>query len=239
MIQKLFKKLPKQKIRDRIFHQIKSLIATGKLLPEQKIPSEMELCSLFDVSRSSVREAILRLECLGFVEQRHGEGTFVKSATEAVVLDYMTEMAKEKEFLSGLMEIREVLEIWAARRAALKATDEDIKALKAIVGGMQTQSSTAQPQFKTNVSLHTQITVASQNPFLIHMMSSIQSWIGTVTSQVYRGQKPTPTLHSKLTQQHQRIVDAIAAGDAPGAEVAMAEHLAFASHRIENPDAPL
>ena len=59
-----------------VFEQIKELIVTGKLLPEQKIPGEMALTSLFNVSRSSVREAILKLECLGFVEQKRGGWDF-------------------------------------------------------------------------------------------------------------------------------------------------------------------
>ena len=233
MVRELFKKIPREKVSDKIFNQVKELIVAGKLLPGQKIPSEMELLALFNVSRSSVREAVLRLECLGFVEQRHGEGTFVKSATEAVVLDYMTQMAGKEDFLSGLMEVRAVLETWAAGAAAQRASEEDIRGLEAIVAAMGRHSGNTPPRFDENVNLHRQIAAASRNPFLIHMMSSILGWIGTVTGRVYADSKESGKLYQSFTRQHEAIVTAIAQRDPQGAKKAMAEHLGFASLRID------
>lgn len=233
-MRELFKKIPKKKVSDRVFDQVKSLIVTGKLLPGQKIPSEMELIGLFDVSRSSVREAILRLECLGFVEQRHGEGTFVKSATEAVVLDYMTEISRETDFMSGLMEIRNVLEVWAARTAAARATDENLDVLMNIITAMKERQKPEPPRFDHNVTLHRQIVAATHNPFLIHMMSSILSWIGTVTHQIYEKPQAAPALYREITRQHSQVIDAIIARDEDGAEQAMIAHLDFVSKRIAN-----
>ncbi len=225
----LFKKIPKKKVRDKVFDQIKSLIVEGTLLPGQKIPPELELCDLFSVSRSSVREAVLRLECLGFVEQRHGEGTFVKSVTESVILNYTAEMASDRSFFSGLMEIREVLEIWAARTAADRASEKDIKDLVQIVRIMESHSGPLPPKFDQNVDLHCRIAAASHNPFLIHMMGSILDWIGTVTDRIYDEQSHPLDLFNTLTRQHRMIVDAIAAGDGEAAANAMADHLEFAA----------
>lgn len=47
----------------------------------EKIPTELELIETFEVSRSVIREAITELRSLGFVETRHGIGTFVKEQT--------------------------------------------------------------------------------------------------------------------------------------------------------------
>ena len=229
----MFKKIPKQKVSDKIFDQIKDLIVSGRLLPGEKIPPEMELMSLFDVSRSSVREAVLRLECLGFVSHRHGEGTFVKSATETPVLDYMTEMAQEADFLEGLMEIRTVLEVWAARTAAVRAEDQEIRELENIIASMTGRKGSHPPRFKSNVSLHRQIAVASHNPFLVHMMSSILGWIGKVTDRIYPEGEPFGTLYDQITSQHKAIVDAIAARNPDDAARAMSDHLSFTALKIE------
>jgi len=233
-VRELFKKIPKKKVSDKVFDQVKSLIVTGKLLPGQQIPSEMDLIDLFDVSRSSVREAILRLECLGFVEQRHGEGTFVKSATEAVVLDYMTEISRETDFMSGLMETRNILEVWAARTAATRATDENLDELRNIITAMKIRQKPDPPRFNHNVTLHRQIVAATHNPFLIHMMSSILGWIGTVTHQIYENPKVAPGLYQEITRQHSQVVDAIIVRDEDAAEQAMIAHLDFVSDRITN-----
>ncbi len=229
----MFKKIPKQKVSDKVFEQIKDLIVSGRLLPGEKIPPEMELMTLFDVSRSSVREAVLRLECLGFVAHRHGEGTFVKSATETPVLDYMTEMAREADFIEGLMEIRTVLEVWAARTAAVRADDEEIRELETIITAMTEKQGSHPPRYKSNVRLHRQIAVASHNPFLVHMMSSILGWIGKVTDRIYPEGESFGTLYDQITSQHKAIVDAIAAHNPDEAARAMAEHLSFTAVRIE------
>ncbi len=222
----LFKKIPQKKVSDKVFEQIKTLIITGKILPSQKIPPEMELTSLFNVSRSSVREAILKLECLGFVEQKRGDGTFVKSVTQAPIQDYMEEMTGEKDFLAGLMETRIVLETWAAATAAVRATTEEIETLREIVEEMENHQ-TEKIGYELNVKLHSRITSATHNPFLIHMMGSIMKWLATISQRVYADHPKNPNLTQKLTRQHLCIVNAIADRNPEDASTAMADHLNY------------
>ena len=127
----LFKKIPQKKVSDRVFDQVRDLIANGRLLPGDRLPPERELTGMLEVSRSSVREAIRKLECLGFVEQRQGEGTFIRSATAGPMTDLMQELIKEDNFIFDLMEIRAVLETWGAARAADRASAGDIAAMVA------------------------------------------------------------------------------------------------------------
>ena len=231
-MQHLIKKIPRQKISDRVFEQVKDLITTGKLLPGYKIPGEMDLTSLFNVSRSSVREAILKLECLGFVEQKRGDGTFVKSVTQDPIHNYMEEMLSEKQFLSGFMEIRNALETWAASTAATRADAEDIRDLESIIQEMRTHE-TGKIGYKLNVKLHSRITAATHNPFLIHMMGSILSWLGTITDQVYTNDSKSMELQHQLTAQHQRIVTAISDRNSQEAFDAMTDHLTFAHRKTQ------
>ncbi len=231
-VQHLIKKIPRQKISDRVFEQVKDLITTGKLLPGHKIPGELDLTSLFNVSRSSVREAILKLECLGFVEQKRGDGTFVKSVTQAPIQNYMEEMLREEHFLSGFMEIRDVLETWAAATAATRADPEEIENLTAIVREMQ-RNETGTIGYELNVKLHSHITAATHNPFLIHMMGSILSWLGTITGQVYTNDPKDLELQHQFTRQHRDIVAAIASRNSQKAFDAMADHLKFAHQKAQ------
>ncbi|MDX1267006.1 MAG: GntR family transcriptional regulator, partial [Oceanisphaera sp.] len=94
MTRTLFHKIPQKKVSDRVFDQIRELIISGRLAPGDRLPPERELTGLLDVSRSSVREAILKLECLGFVEQCHGEGTFVRSVTETPLTEFFKELIR-------------------------------------------------------------------------------------------------------------------------------------------------
>ena len=71
----VFKPIRPKKLSEEIVNQIKELISRGDLRPGQKIPSERELAAFLGVSRPSVREAIMVLEAMGFLESRQGGGT--------------------------------------------------------------------------------------------------------------------------------------------------------------------
>ena len=224
----LFKKIPQKKVSDRVFDQVRELITSGRLLPGDKLPPERELTGMLEVSRSSVREAILKLECLGFVEQRQGEGTFVRSATEGPVTDLMQELIKEDHFIFDLMEIRAVLETWGAATAAERASDADIEAMQACLENMRKARQEGPVGYKLNVRLHFLISSASCNRFLTHMMNSISGWIKQVTHEVYADLYRDQKVYDELLDQHTAIVQAIARRDRKAAYDAMARHLAYA-----------
>jgi len=71
----VFEPIRPKKISEEILEQIKKLIAKGELKPGARIPSERDLASMLGVSRPSVREAIMVLDAMGFLESRQGGGT--------------------------------------------------------------------------------------------------------------------------------------------------------------------
>ncbi|MGI1819718.1 PTS galactosamine transporter subunit IIB [Lactobacillus johnsonii] len=63
---------------EQISAEIMREINTGELQIGQKLPSEKELCDLFDVSRITVRKALADLEERNYIEKHQGQGSFVK-----------------------------------------------------------------------------------------------------------------------------------------------------------------
>src|ERR1700754_1525250 len=53
-------------------------MAAGEYVPDVRLPGDRDLAARLDVSRATVREAILALELIGAVEVRHGDGTYVR-----------------------------------------------------------------------------------------------------------------------------------------------------------------
>ncbi len=72
-------------IKELIASQIEDAIFEKKYLPGSKLPSENELCNMFGVSRTSVREAIQVLQAHGLVSIEKGKGIFVKSISSESV----------------------------------------------------------------------------------------------------------------------------------------------------------
>src|SRR5215468_2256991 len=80
-----FETIRKNKVYEEVARQIERLILT-KLRPGDKLPAERELAEVLGVSRSSIRDAIRRLELMGLVEPRQGAGTVVREiSAEALV----------------------------------------------------------------------------------------------------------------------------------------------------------
>ena len=68
-----------ERIADKIAEKLRSAIVGGRLRPGDALPSERELAEQYDVNRSSIREAMGRLETWGLVKIRHGGATRVSS----------------------------------------------------------------------------------------------------------------------------------------------------------------
>ena len=69
-------------ISEQIAQQIKEQIISGELKPGDKLPSENELCKMYQVSRTSVRQALANLSSLDLIETRFGDGSHVKEPGE-------------------------------------------------------------------------------------------------------------------------------------------------------------
>ena len=95
-----------KRISDQVFDQLRELIFRGDYQPGQKIMTERELAEALNVSRNSVREAINKLVTLRFLEQRQGQGTFVRSMDEAVKIPLATVMEMHRRSRHRLRQQR-------------------------------------------------------------------------------------------------------------------------------------
>ena len=90
---------------DRIFQMI---ISDPHLGPGQKLPNEAELCALFGVSRTTLREAVRSLAAQGYVQVRRGLGTFVTERTSIRQDIGLSQLESVRMRLQDLFEIRKI-----------------------------------------------------------------------------------------------------------------------------------
>ena len=88
----LFQEVQVEEVSDKIVEQLCSLIQEGRLTPGNKLPSERRLTDQLGVGRSSLREALNKLETLGYVEIKKRKGIFVKSIDSTLQLDPLKNM---------------------------------------------------------------------------------------------------------------------------------------------------
>lgn len=230
----VFKPIRPKKLSEEIVDQIKELIARGELQPGQRIPSERELATLLGVSRPSVREAIMVLEAMGFLDSRQGGGTYVRSLAEQAMGDPLTMMVEKKgpRMLHALTEVRMGLETWSAYLAAKRAEDSEIERLRELFAIMEEQAETGGWDAEIDAQFHLTITEASHNTLQIHVLNTIQelfkAHIMVALSEFYSKEGYVELLIS----HHRDIMEAIAARDPERARDKMMEHLELVEEKL-------
>ena len=166
-----FSEIVVEKPADKIIQQIRDLISSGQLKPGDKLPSERMLSERFGVGRTSVRDAIRKLEFYGILKTLPQSGTVVAGLGIAALDGLITDVLKlEKRDFRSLVETRVILEISAAQSAAERRTDNDILTLSKALEAYKKAVLSDGPAVEEDLLFHLKIAEASQNSVLKSLM---------------------------------------------------------------------
>ncbi len=230
----MFEKIKPKRLSDEIYDQLKSLILEGRLKPGDKLPSERDLAIEMQISRPPLREAIMKLEAQGFLEQIQGDGTYVKSMTSQKMDRVFEELAKRENTIFDMMEIRTILEIWAAETAARRADKESIKQIEIYLKEMEDAKNEGKIGFVSDASFHAAISQATNNVVLIHMTNNLYQWIEKISYDVRLRKYQNPQAHKELFEQHQDIFSAIKQKNPAQAAKTMSRHMEYVMEDLKN-----
>lgn len=222
----MFKPLESVRLSDAAVDQILQAIANGQLKVGDKIPSERELMRQLNVGRASVREALRKLETMGVVDVRPGQGSvIVNTLTHAPASQlWKTWVSAHREEVFQLLEVREALETKAAALAARHASAEDIEALRSAVDQQQATipDGNAASRAEADIAFHTALARASRNQFLLALAESLMYALheSRVSTYAHTGRAQLSLV------EHTAIVDAVADGNVERAMRATAAHIA-------------
>jgi len=211
---------------DQIIAQLHALIEAGEWPIGTRIPTEADLGEQFGVGRNTIREAVRALGYAGMLETRQGDGTYVRAYSD---LGGMIQRRVQRSALTEALEVRNSLERDAARLAAIRHTDADLEAIRAalatqervlLAGGEQEAIVAA------DVAFHRAIVNATYNSVLADLYDHLTDALSRAIAEAI---SPQAGAGVRL-DEHQAIVEAIAAGDADAAEQAATDHLL---HSIE------
>ena len=238
----IFQEIQIEKVSDKIANQLELLIKEGRLRPGAKLPSERKLINMLGVGRSSLREALNKLETLGYVEIRKRKGIFVKSINSTLQLDPLKKMMQEDlRKIVQLYEVRGDIEKANAHAAALQRNEEDLKDIQKCLQDFESQNRTFHFSWELDQTFHRAIARASHNFFRIHVVMDMFDFTKEFTQPIIEDFANTNSNLSIIAQQHASIFEAIKEKDADGARYRMKEHLDWINKKFldklhENPN---
>ncbi|RMH44753.1 MAG: GntR family transcriptional regulator [Alphaproteobacteria bacterium] len=190
------------------YELVLSAIDEGIYKPGDRLV-ESELAERFGVSRTPIREALQRLETQSLL-RRDGRSLIVAEL--------------DRNQLAELYAVRTELEALAARLAARHAAPEEIRVLQGMVAADRRLLGDADALSRANKRFHAQLHLASHNRYLVQQLDLVHRTMALLatTSLAVEGRD------AEALEEHQAIVDAIAARDEEAAATALRAHLSRA-----------
>lgn len=192
----------KRSLADEVAIKLTEEITSGHYKLNEKLPTEPALMKRFGVGRSTIREATKILANLGLLRIQQGVGTFVESIKSIKEpIDQRLKRAK----IHDLDEVRQLLEMKIAEKAAQNRTIEDIKSIELHLAERKRTAEEGMllECIEADINFHVAIAEASKNEILADLYKSASIHLKNWFLQIHADTKPfldTYHLHNELLQ---------------------------------------
>ena len=189
---------------DTVYTRLRDAILSAELRPNTRLVED-ELADWLNISRTPIRESLLRLEQEGLVERHRGWIVREHNLIE----------------IQARLECRLAIEGYAARLAAARRSEEDIQKLKTLADAMENPAVTRLEFNRLNDRFHKIITEAAHNSTLasLHSQTKMNYWDLNVP--VIFG----PEDDRKIHEDHRALINALITGDGDKAESIVRSHI--------------
>ena len=224
-----FSPVTSNKLYIQIFNQIRDAILAGTFKVGDKLPSEKELCQMFNVSRVPVREALCALELNGLVESNQGQGVYVKEVN-SVTNDWINEIDPQ-----DIIQARKLMEPEVARCAALNISSVEKERMRAIMERFREEAEANVYSEVTDRDFHMSIARASGNHVYLVMCDMVWKAMEQRMWSLILSRTVTAEENRKRHyEEHMQIAEAILSGEAELAYSTMKAHMEDLERRYWN-----
>ncbi|MCP4405878.1 MAG: FadR family transcriptional regulator [bacterium] len=209
---------------EMVFESLKENILNGTLEEDKRLPNQEVLARQFGVSRTVIREALNKLSSLGFIESHQGRGTFVRSPDAKSVMSPIFDAILTNEVSTReIVETRYYLEGIIGRRAAQRATPEDVAELETLIARMEKHLTACEltPFCEGDLAFHLLLARISNNGILTQLLEAIREMMFNFMDEISR----LPGVPEKAMASHKIIFQAVAEHNNEQAEYEMRHHM--------------
>lgn len=204
---------------------IKDFILARGLVAGDLMPTESELMEQLGVSRNALREAIKALQALGFVEVRHGTGTYVGAVQTRVMQDGLAfrlqqSMRASMQEVQGLLQVREALEVGLASDVVRHYITHSTDQLRAIVEAMEAKADAGEYFPDEDLAFHEALYRPLENELIMDLL-----WVFWTTFHEIDPRLPGPHYSpAEACSWHRGLLEALEHADVDLYRVRMRGH---------------
>jgi GntR family transcriptional regulator, transcriptional repressor for pyruvate dehydrogenase complex len=216
---------------DDIAENIRRIIVSGSSVPGDRLPSEKELASQFQVGRQAVREGLRILESAGLIRVRKGStgGIFVSELTTENVTTSISNIIKLRNVsLKNLTEVRIELEKIILVYAIDRMTEETLNALEDAILRAENRLAQGERSTNENVEFHLILSRATQNEMFHILMESVMKMVSEFLEKL----KPTRAQSQRVLEDHRTLLKLIRKRDRRRCVERMEKHLQDIENRL-------
>ncbi|MEE4310400.1 MAG: FadR/GntR family transcriptional regulator [candidate division KSB1 bacterium] len=209
--------------------KIEEAIRLKKLEQGQKLPSEKDLCAMFGVSRTALREALRMLSARGLLTIKKGAGVYVNNYSSlhaSKTMSLYLELQFDKDYMLHLVTVRQMLEPSIAKLAARNRTKRDLLRLERNLEAFVKKDQDAEQLAKYDVEFHMTIAEATGNPLIPLIMDPLYSMLPRIKELIVSRLKENKS--SNASKYHRKIYEMLKKQDEEGVFNAMTDHLKIA-----------
>lgn len=205
--------------------QLAGLIRSGAFDARGRIPSERALMQRFAVGRSTIREAVFAVRKLGLVKVSAGAPARIAEPTPPLIIHELSGLAKllaaEEAGMRAFQKARALFEIGIVREVSRTLSPEAEGAIAAALAANRASVTRRTTFAKTDIAFHRSLVAATGNPLFLALHDAFALWLADQrTTSAAAGADP-----EVVYREHERIFEAVRAGEAGDAQQAMQDHL--------------
>lgn len=219
-------KISVKKVSESVVEQIEKMIENGIFQSGEKLPSVREMCDMFGVGRSAIRDAIITLKGKGTVDVRQGEGTYVCRFDSSKIFNNHL-IIPETSDVRALFQVRKILEPGIAEMAASNRTDEQLAEIEEILSNETSNG------WEADYNFHMTIAKASRNQIIYQLIQYISTTTKKHMNDFHQFIQKEQKLVEEINDQHRDIFNAIKETNSELAKIKMTEHLEYVEDTLQ------